>query len=313
MEFERKLGIANFIIAVLGLLIAIMAMAISYKAIKSNELIAEKSGAFDKPYLILGIGNFMITNPRDTISLIYGCSWENNTLSTATLPFNVSNTGEKDAENIKISFNTPKGFFLNDSLVKLNSNLIVEAWRKSLSEKKMDFISYDIPLISPGLKVDIEELFIFNRTSITDTISITTIDDHIANLQYNIDYSVLCTASVINKDNKPSQAIFSISCIDASNINDLIDKSIEQINSKKSKGFYTFIIYPELEESIQVDNYKINTYKTTSDAIKFALVKDIFADESFLVSIYSNDNNLEQVRLYDHNNKYIKNIMMSNN
>lgn len=295
--FDRTLSVASFIISIL-------AVIVSYKAIESNELIAEKSGVFDKPNLIPGISNFMFTDPNDTISIIYGCSWSDNVVNTATLPFTVCNVGKKDAENVRVIFETPKHFFIKDSLAEFISSPFCDVQRKTYEDSHKSITTHTIPSLPPGLKLLFEERFIFEKTKLQDSVEVILKDSSKVYISYELMYSMLCSASIISKDNKPSKAVFSISCVEANNMDNLIDISVAHINNVKKSC--SFVIYPDMEKSIEYEGYKFNSYIISDNSIKFIVIKEYLNDNSFLVLIYDNDNRLEQIREYDKNNKLIK-------
>ena len=97
MTYERK----SYLVGAAGLVVAVLALGISYQAIRASWQIAELSGSLDKTELEVGLGDLRLPS-SNVIHLISGTK-ELSMISrpvVGAIPIQIASTGKKSLEAV---------------------------------------------------------------------------------------------------------------------------------------------------------------------------------------------------------------------
>ena len=244
MKLNEKINIG---IGISGVVLMIIAIFISVKAIKSNEQIASKSGAFDKSNLTLMFGNFpiILSDNNDTIPIFYGGEFENNSINISGFPFKIYNRGGKDAENVEVIFTFPKllHFLKDTNIIKVTLPKYTEFKRDIESLENLDIVMHKIQIINPNLTVGIPQPFILSETQLEGSID-TVSENKIIHFPYEVKFSYFFSSIILNRNSMTQKYLFRYNCRQSKNIDELLDAIIRKTERLKSQKYSFFAVYP---------------------------------------------------------------------
>jgi len=303
MEKHEKINVG---IGALGVILSIIAIIVSYKSCTSNEEIAEKSGVFDKPDIYLGFGNFDIPNHRsyDTIRLIYGGMFPDNAFNLASFPFQINNTGKKNAEDIKLLIEYPKVSkiaILDSSLLKGSMPTITNYKREAMSQNEVDIVNYQISQLNPGLRITIDEPFSLRKTEIITNVDLRDNGKQSVLVKYSFIFSV----TLMGKDLPTQKTIFSIACFNTPSLDSLINNHVSSLKRREDKKDFTFFVMPEKNTISTKGKYSINEYNVCKNCLYLAYIDDTSPDRDIILGLYNQNNKLEKIKGYNKENKII--------
>jgi hypothetical protein len=299
----KKVDKINLTLSLGGFALGIWAITMSYKAINSSESIAERSGAFDRAHISMGFGGLPISNSsNDTINVVYGATFEKRAVNLSKLPFLLISDGQKDAENIKvvIEYNALSQIAFKDSTA-LHYQLppINEFKRKVVTHSESDLVTYEIDRMNPGVKFSILEPFVLRETEI-----ITTVNENSSNqASIKVRYSNLISATLLGKDQKTVGHTFSVSCVNATDIKELVNEYVQKIRRVKGGRFSSFFIIPEKKRLYHSEDAIINEYVIQKDSVYYAVIQDTTPEQPMVLGLYI-DGELKNLWSYDSDNKF---------
>ena len=310
MKLNEKINIG---IGISGVVLMIIAIFISVKAIKSNEQIASKSGAFDKSNLTLMFGNFpiILSDNNDTIPIFYGGEFENNSINISGFPFKIYNRGGKDAENVEVIFTFPKllHFLKDTNIIKVTLPKYTEFKRDIESLENLDIVMHKIQIINPNLTVGIPQPFILSETQLEGSID-TVSENKIIHFPYEVKFSYFFSSIILNRNSMTQKYLFRYNCRQSKNIDELLDAIIRKTERLKSQKYSFFAVYPSKKRLTNIQDRSLNEYQITDNAIKFIIIEDASPECEMIVAVYNNNNALEQLRVYDKNNFFTKEVLI---
>jgi hypothetical protein len=302
MEKTDKINIG---FNILSLLAAIIAIILSIKAINSSKEIAEKSGDFDRPEMRLDFGNFILPTSFDTIPIVYGINFEKESVNIGALPFQLSNIGKKDGEEIKLLIQYPSKIntALSDEYLKREIPAFTEFKRNLEKNSNNDLVTYSINKINPGLQMRIFEPIVLRNTEISTQVE---------NFSIKATYSFAFTTTILGKDLKPDKKIFSFSCINTSSEEKLIIDYIHNIKRFKDKSISIFFVIPKKENAYKTVEGPLNEYKIDTKDLHCAMIQDLSPKQEMIVALYDMENKLEKIMVFNSKNEYVKTMNISN-
>jgi hypothetical protein len=259
-KFNLGLGIFNVIALIASIIISIW-------SINKSELIAEKSGAFDKGEVLVGLDNFLFTNTSST-EIYYGIKFSDSTMNLAILPFTLNNTGKKTVENVNTIIEYPhnSNLAIQDSIYKFEGALSKQLSRKFFRSEPYDQISYDIQTINPNNTSQLPDLFyIPNATQVETTIPVITKDNKPINLKTKYSFSYIINFHLTAKDiisKSYRLLLFSYNISDKDLLIEEILKEKKKKMLKESISDHFFVIIPTLKEKLKVEDKYLLTHNS---------------------------------------------------
>lgn len=295
----------NVGIGIAGIILVIISSIISYKAIESNERIARESGVFDKARPTLFFANYIMSeNHKENLDIYYGINFQDSSVNFAELPFIISNSGQKDLEDIKfvLEFYKITNLAFNDtSVVKYNSSLVNKVDRFYSENGDKEMVLYTVDKINPKLNIKIPEQIQIYKTLVEYT-------DLIPNKKIQVKYKIQFSASLLSKNNNTQHFNFNIGFYQAKSAEEMIDSVVKGIKRENNAVYSFMVIYPEalpLYKSNE-ETLLVNQYQVTNKSINYIYVKDASPNKQMIVAVYNGLNNLSQIRVYDEENKFFK-------
>ena len=258
--FNLCLGIVNF----LGLIVSVI---IAFLAIKSNEEIAEKSGAFDKGKLeMLFGGNTLEENSIN--SVYFGINLDQSEIISTSLPIKLNNIGQKSLENVNAIFKYSSFYEIaikdyDYNHLKPFSDSVV---RKYIKKNPYENIAYSFISLNPNQSINIDEFFLYKKDVFRPIKS--TYLSKTQDKTYELDLYNLCKINfeISSKDTKTCRYDFLIFTIEENNFNNFFDKLINikrneiSFISKTDKKFY--VVLPKVGS---YNSYPVSKTETYSD------------------------------------------------
>lgn len=259
MTYERK----SYLIGAAGLVVAILALGVSYLAIRASWQIAELSGSLDKTELEVGFGDLVLP-PSTVIHLISGTKELSKSSGPIIggIPIRIASTGKKSLEAVTVTFQYHPFFkrsLLNEIDARPNGDIGPIALQRSLLENQdRTFMSYKIPILNPGTSVTIFEPFLMQSTTITDTVSAMSKDGKPMTASYVVRLSKQFAFTVGAKDTGIRPYSVSLTVTQADSLQDLLQKEanrhVESRRREIRKKLSTFEYFAALVTSSPTGN-----------------------------------------------------------
>jgi hypothetical protein len=259
MAYERK----SYLVGVAGLVVAVVALGLSYQAIRASWQIAELSGSLGKSEIKVGIGGLELPSSA-VIHLISGSKElsQNSGLVVGGMPMQIASTGKKSLEAVTLTFQYPP-FFRRSLLEKFdgrqNGDIGPIALQRSLLEDQdRTFMSYKIPILNPGMSVRISEPFFMETTTVKDSLRTRLKDGKAMTLAYEVRFSKQFAFNVGAKDTGIRSYTVSLTVAQAESMQDLLQReAIRHIASRRReirKGLSTIEYLAALLTSAPKEN-----------------------------------------------------------
>lgn|GEM_PF-4196401 len=288
-KFNLGLGIFNFI----GLIVSI---SIAIWAIKSNESIAEKSGAFDKGELKISFGGYFLESDSK-YDVYYGINFKDSTMHFTGLPIGVHNQGKKTLENINILFKYPHlaNLAVKDSYFELKSIFTDSIERKFLTVEPFDEVCYKLHNINPNFSILVDDPFYLRKETTEEVVvPVVTKDNKKMNISASYAYAYKILIGVTGKDINSQKFDFNLNYRNETDLNKLLNKIIkEKITEARKSGKMNLgfvLVIPKVREVLEQKNIKIS--QMTSDETTTLYCE--FDNEIRKVSIMNQDGTLQR-------------------
>lgn len=225
MTYERK----SYLVGVAGLVVAIIALALSYQAIRASWQIAEISGSLEKSELEVSFGKSKLPTSA-AIHIISGTKGLSNGSGPVIggMPIRISSTGKKSLEAVTITFQYHPFFkraLLNEIDARPNGDVGPIVLQRSILENQdRTFMSYKIPILNPGTSVTVSEPFFMQSTTIADTLRATTKDGVPMTVPYEVRLSMQFAFTVGARDTAIRPYSVSLTVTQADSMQDLLKK-----------------------------------------------------------------------------------------
>ncbi|UYQ92164.1 hypothetical protein MKQ68_18925 [Chitinophaga horti] len=299
-------------IAIAGVLIALISIFISMRDNRagrnSDEDIARRSGAFDRALLSLSIGEFALpVNVKDTVNLIYGGEMDNASVNLSELPIEVTNRGQKDAENVTLILQYPK---LSKLAVRdVNGfQLLAPSFldiKRAISESESHLqVSYQIETLNPGFHTQINDLITLHETSLDQSVKV---EDTI--FRYRMKYSFLIDMSIGGKDMLPTSNVIKLSCIPANSLEELVRQDIKNLVRRK-KGNYTAIYILPIRKRHATEKGNLDEFRVLKQNLYMLKFQDLTPNEEIAAGLYDHQGRLKKFFAFDAMNNLINTINM---
>ena len=225
LTFSEGLNLLNLAV---GVIIGIVTALLTIWGIKSNETIAQRSGALDKGEIQLTLAGSNFSKIENKISV--GSSFGSGEVEMVQLPFQVQNLGKKSVDDIYVVFRYPQLFHMmvDASLVDVTTPLD-NFTRKTKTIAPYNTVVYYIKSLNPGVTMILNEPVLLRETRISGVVNAKTKDNVKLKIPYSMEYGLKFDVSLTAKDVQPFVSQFSISAIKATTIDDLINKVIANI------------------------------------------------------------------------------------
>ena len=244
MAYERK----SYLVGAAGLVVAVVALGISYQENRANWQIAELSGSLDKSEIEVGFGDLELPSSK-VIHLISGTKELSKSSGPVVggIPIRIASTGKKSLEAVTLTFQY-NPFFKRSLLEKFdgrrNGDIGPIALQRSLLEDQdRTFMSYKIPILNPGMSVRISEPFFMETTTVKDDVRTTFKDGKSMTLAYEVRFSKQFAFNVGAKDTGIRSYSISLTVTQAESMQDLLQKEanrhIESRRREIRKGLHT--------------------------------------------------------------------------
>jgi len=297
-RIKNSIELINTGLSLIAIIISIIAIRSSNR---SNEEIAQRSCAFDKPILALGVGNFKLPpSLEDTLRIVYGGTIDSNSISLSSLPIQISNLGQKDAEDITFIVQYPKvaNIRVNDvSSLQASALSFINIKRSTSEAGNFLLAAYQIEKLNPGFNVTISDPFKLKATRIKQ---IVTVKDSIP-VKVNVDYSILINVSIGGKDMRPVNKVIELSCFSSSSIQDLVAQDIKSLKRPK-KGIYTALyILPERRRHATKAG-ALDEFSVHDNSIYMVKINDTSPNQDLIAALYNHHGSLEKALIFDFEN-----------
>lgn len=244
MTYERK----SYLVGAAGLVVAVLALGISYQAIRASWQIAELSGSLDKSEIEVGIGDFELPSSK-VIHLICGTKKLSKPSGPVVggIPIRIASTGKKSLEAVTLTFQYHP-FFMRSLLDKSDGRQAgdigpIAIQRSLLEDQDRTFMSYKIPILNPGMSARIVEPLFMEATSVKDAVRTTFKDGKSMILPYEVRFSKQFAFNVGAKDTGIRSYSVSLSVAQADSMQHLLQKEanlhIESRRREIRKGLTT--------------------------------------------------------------------------
>lgn len=297
----------TIVIGSISICVALAGVWYAKKGIDTGLQIAQQAGSFDKANNYLGISTFDLPDiPEDTVRLVYGGVFDLHSINISALPFSIGNYGKKNGEDVELVIEYPTTSdlaFTDTALLMASQTPIGKIKRTWIQGNEMQTITYELNHLNPGVRFTIMEPIYIHKTETQVTKSVET-----KKLTFKVEYSMFFKTTLLGKDLKTQTRLFSIKCIEAANMDELIDKFTHQINRGEAKNNYYYFIYPEKQLFGKHDKTSINEYNIMPRSIYFGIIDDLKPKKDIILALYNGDQKLEKVRAYDENNNFKVNI-----
>jgi hypothetical protein len=281
MAYERK----SYLVGAAGLVVAVVALGISYQALRASWQIAELSGSLDKSEIEVGIGDLELPRSQ-AIYLISGTKElsNNSGLVVGGIPIRIASTGKKSLEAVTLTFQYHPFFkrsLLERSDGRQNGDIGPIALQRSLLEDRdWSFMSYKIPMLNPGISASIVEPFFMEPTTVKDVVRTRFRDGKSMNLAYEVRYSKQFAFNVGAKDTGIRSYSVSLTVAQAESMQDLLRKEanlhIESRRREIRKGLTTIEYLAGLITSSPKENAYVlfvNTEPIEGKDLKLYVIK----------------------------------------
>jgi hypothetical protein len=196
-------------------------------SIKSNEDIANRSGAFDRPNPVAYMGELKLA--ADGNQIVYGDGYGDSVLVVTRIPIVIKNEGGKTVNKLKATFSYPVSakmkFDFGRTLTTFGRNIDEKIRLSRNSYNDFESFSYDLPNLNPGEIFILNEYIALPRTLIKDTISL---PDQPNSRITDVYFSVPVKLSITATDIKVNDHVIEVMCLSASNMEEFVDE-IEQL------------------------------------------------------------------------------------
>jgi hypothetical protein len=202
---------------------------IGLRALRVQEEIAEKSGAFEKPAMQVLFAGMLNANREYNVAV--GSPFEPSSLTSIALPFSVESVGQRSVEDLYVQFRYHQGLKLmvDEAFVTSQSNLLGSGSRKTDRVDPFEYSTFHFDKMHPGVRINIGEPIIIRETRFVDEITAETRDKKQMNMKYAVEYSYQIGVSVTAQDLKSQDYMLSVSGIKASNLDNLIGLAVKSI------------------------------------------------------------------------------------
>lgn len=229
---ERQIGLPEWLNIgnlATGIVIGLVGAVIGLRALRSQEEIAAKSGAFDKPALQVSLAGMLNLSGKYNIAV--GSIFEPNSLTSFTLPLSVRSVGQRSIEDLYVQFKYSQfqKLMVDESFVTTTSNLLGSGSRKTDRVDPFEYSTFHFDKIHPGVQVEVGEPIILRETRIIDEFTSQTLDKKSLTVKLAVDYSYQIGVSVAAQDLKSKDYMLSVSGIRASSMDDLVRASVKSI------------------------------------------------------------------------------------
>lgn len=207
-------------------MIAVFSLMVAIWAIRSQQDIAQKSGAFDKPNPCLYLGNHKVL-PDSKTRITYGFLFNDSSIIITRLPLIIKNEGEKTLKNVIITIRYPliANIVVPEDLIKLKiagSIIEIQPNRKTSQLDPFEYASWNLHNINPNDTISIEEPF---RLYLTKNIEGTTLSYKENKwFRYSIDYSLILNVSISGENVKTQDYTLLLHSMKSSGMEDLMHK-----------------------------------------------------------------------------------------
>lgn len=162
----------------LGFLVAILAIvvgvAIAYLATQTSWDIARASGSLRASKLTLGIGTSWLA-PGTSSRVLVGAeaTTEGKIVAIGLLPFLLGNEGDASVDDVTVTFRYHETFgrekFESLKYKVVGSYEASEVRRSFTKSDSLEFVSFRIPSLSPGIAININEPLLLQSTTVQDS------------------------------------------------------------------------------------------------------------------------------------------------
>ncbi|ELA8094086.1 TPA: hypothetical protein NKA96_004651 [Vibrio parahaemolyticus] len=240
MNTDRKIAIASFVVAVLSLIVAVL-------AIFSSENIAEKSGAYDKAVLAGYLGKNRLLAGQ-TSHLVIGVDFNKNSKGYVIggVPIAVGNLGEKSLKNVDLMFKYHQMFNRNifesmDYIVE-GGYAVKYADRHFSKMGNQELASYRFPSMKPHVFASVVDPLMLEKTTITEFVELA--DGY--PIAVTVEFAMKIDVSISAEDILPINSQVTVSALDVatkeqleSKVFGLIDSDLKQI--REDLGFVRYL------------------------------------------------------------------------
>ncbi len=302
---ERKSYRLEIIAVIVTAVIGIGAIWISQRGIDKTVEIAQQSGAFDKADNYLGIGSLDLPpSQEDTIQVVYGGTFDMKSVDISYLPISVGNFGKKNADDIQLIIDYPKKLglaFTDTSILKANSLPGAATKREIMNnDETTESVVYSLNHLNPGVRITLEDPFFLKKTDME--IDVKSADS--VPLKFRAYYSYTFAVTLLGKDLRTQRRVFSFSCYEAANIDQLIDSYVSKLKRTKAENSYYYFIYPKKEKIHSKGDQSIHEYSVGSNNIFFGAIQNLSPETDIALGVYGADQKLIKVKAYDWDNKW---------
>jgi hypothetical protein len=298
LRYSEKVTV---IFALVGVVFTGIQVWYADKSIKNDNEIAKISGAFDKADSYLGFWDLGIpSNGTDTIQLIYGGNFEKGSINISSFPFSICNYGKRNAEDVELIIEYPAvaNLAITDSTLIGNELPVTEYHRRAIYDGVHATIAYRLNRLNPGVRVTLQEPFILYETTIKASSKLDNPPIH----SYEAQYSLIFSTTLLCKDLQTQRRNFAITCLEASNMDELVDKYVKTIKRTSSKGECYYFVFPDKKLIDRRGGSSIHEYKVTKESLYFGMIEDLSKYVDVALALYGNDQKLNKIRVYDASN-----------
>jgi hypothetical protein len=245
-------GVAGTVSGVIGTIVAVW-------AIKSANRIADRSGAYDRPKLLLSIGPFQV-NPDEHHKIVYGFPFESNQRQIMTIPIGIGNAGEKDLSDISVMlrYRRVHQLAVSDDIIGISDLPAGHVVRSYREDEHFSHVTYRISNINPEVRVRLEDpITISSDTVAHPEVSAKTSDNVKVRVNVRIFWMMEVLVTVVAKDQSPVNMELTIGAFKANSIDDLIRTYTKEMRGEIPPGIWrrllsilsTTLGMPSVEES----------------------------------------------------------------
>jgi len=230
-SLSDKLSFGQFIIGAIGAVFGILATLVAVWAIRSNESIAVRSGAFERGILDVSFMGMPITAHGFDVAV--GSPFEANTLTMFNLPVSVRNSGQRSIDDVYIVFRYWKehNLALPADVGTLEGGL-GNATRTVSHSGPFEDVTYKVDKLNPGVHMNVNDPIPLHETSMTTDVQTRTKDDVPISVALKVDYAFTVGVSVTATDQPALSYPISIRGIEATDLDELTRKVLESLRQR---------------------------------------------------------------------------------
>lgn len=212
-----------------GIAIGIIGATIGLRALRVQEEIAAKSGAFDKPAMQVLLAGMLNSNRE--YKIVVGSTFEPSSLTAVTLPLSVGSIGQRSVEDLYVQFRYHQGLKLmvDEAYVTSQSNLLGSGSRKTGRVDPFEYSTFHFDKMHPGVRINVGEPIIIKETRFDDEITTETRDRKNLRVKYAVEYSHQIGVSVTAQDLESQDYALSVSGVKASDMDHLIELTVKSV------------------------------------------------------------------------------------